>query len=153
SSMRASGARLTLEGTDYAARADEDGRISLTPVLAGRYRGRVSTAFMDSLGMPPVEREIEATTAAHVDSVSLPNARDALNTACPRDSVRNGEGMLHGRVRDERARPIVGAAVTITWQTDFNIVARGSGADISGRERALGALTDDNGDWRLCGVP
>jgi hypothetical protein len=151
--MRSAGSRLTLEGTDYAATADENGRIELTPVLAGRYRGRISTAFMDSLGMPAVEREIEATIGAHVDSVSLPNARDALYAACPRDSIRNGEGMLHGRVRDQRARPIVGAAVTITWQTDLAIVASGRSADISARERTLGALTDDNGIWRLCGVP
>ena len=151
--MRASEARLTLDGTDYAANADERGRIALAPVLGGRYRAHVSTAFMDSLGMPPVEREIEATTAAHVDSVSLPSARDALYAACPRDSVRNGEGMLHGRVRDQSARAIVGAAVTITWQTDVAIVAQGRSADITARERTLGALTDDNGNWRLCGVP
>ncbi len=53
--MRPSRARLTLEGTDYAATADDQGRIELTPVLGGRYRGRVSTAFMDSLGMAHVE--------------------------------------------------------------------------------------------------
>src|SRR6516225_10187465 len=61
--------------------------------------------------------------------------------------------MLHGRVRDERARPVVGAAVTITWQTDFAIVPNGPGAALSARERTLGALSDDNGYWRLCGVP
>jgi hypothetical protein len=153
SPMRAAHARLTLEGTDYAATADEAGRIELTPVLGGRYRGRVTTALMDTLGMRAIEHEVEATDGAHADTVFLPRARDALNAACPRDSVRNGEGMLHGRVRDERARPMVGAAVTITWQTDFAFVAGGGSNDLEHREHTLGALTDDNGYWRLCGVP
>jgi hypothetical protein len=151
--MRPSHARLTLEGTDYQATADDAGQINLTPVLGGRYRGRVTTAFMDSLGMPAIEHEVEATETAHIDTVFLPRARDALNAACPRDSVRNGEGMLHGRVRDERARPIIGAAVTITWQTGFAFVAGGGSNVLDHREHTLGALTDDNGYWRLCGVP
>jgi hypothetical protein len=151
--LRSSHARLTLEGTDYAATADDAGRIELTPVLGGHYRGRVTTAFMDSLGMPALEREVEAIDAAHVDTVFLPRSRDALYAACPRDSVRNGEGMLHGRVRDESARPIVGAAVTITWQTDFAFVASGGSNPLAHRDHTLGALTDENGYWRLCGVP
>lgn len=151
--MRAAGARLTLEGTDYRGTADSSGRIEMRPVLAGRYRGHVSTPFMDSLGMPPIEHEIEATEAGHVDSVLLPRARDALDAACPRDSVRNGEGMLHGRVRDESARSIAGAAVTVTWQSDFAFVAGGGSDVLEHRDHTIGALTDDNGYWRLCGVP
>jgi hypothetical protein len=151
--MRPANARLRLAGTDYVATGDEKGRIDLTPVLAGTYRARLSTPLMDSLGMPPVEHEVEAVNGLHVDSVFLPRSHDALSTACPRDSIRNGEGMLHGRVRDERDRPIAGAAVTTTWQTNFAFVPSGGGNALTHREQTLGALTDDNGYWRLCGVP
>lgn len=149
-------ARLTLEGTDYAAAADLWGRIRLTPVLAGRYRARVSTPLMDSLGVRPIIREVEAredTQDAHVDSLNLPRARDFVVAACPRDSVEHGEGMLHGRVRDESARALQDAAVTVTWQSNFAAIGTRDGGQLSYTERTIGALTNDAGYWRVCGVP
>lgn len=68
-------ARLTLDGTDYSASADDSGLIVLAPVLPGRYRGRLRTAMMDSLAMPPVVFDLEASTQARVDTVTLPVAR------------------------------------------------------------------------------
>jgi hypothetical protein len=143
------GATLMLEGTDYAATADSAGLIRLSPVLAGRYRARVSTPLMDSLGMPPMVRDVDTREDAHVDSLNLPGPRDALLAACPRDSVGNGEGMLHGRVRDERDRALAGAAVTVTWKGNFFV----AGGQAGYSEKTLGALTNDAGYWRVCGVP
>jgi hypothetical protein len=147
----AGGASVSLAGTDYSTRADAAGRALLAPVLAGHFHLRVRTALMDSLGAPAVERDVEARDdEARVDSVALPGARELLLRACPRDSVQNGEGMLRGSVRDAGDRALKLAAVTVTW-----------GAGASGRagsqpgadERTIGALTDDAGLWRLCGVP
>jgi hypothetical protein len=146
-------ATVRLEGTDYSATADTSGRIRLTPVLAGRYRARVSTPLMDSLGMPPVLRDVETRDDAHADSLYLPLSRDALLAACPKDSVRNGEGMLHGNVRDEQARALQGAAVTVTWQGNFYAVETGRSANLSYSEKTLGTLSDGAGYWRVCGVP
>ena len=151
--LGASGGRLTLEGTDYAASADAGGRILVDPVLAGRYRARVSTPLMDSLGVPPVVREVEAREDARVDSVTLPPSRDLLRAACPADSIRHGEAMLRGRVRDERARPAQGAAVTATWQENFQFVGGREGQRLGLTERTVGVITDSAGQWRLCGVP
>ena len=65
--VRSAGATVELEGTDYSARADGLGRASMTPVLPGRYRLRARTALMDSVGMPAVEREVEARIGAAVE--------------------------------------------------------------------------------------
>ncbi|HMA23004.1 MAG TPA: carboxypeptidase regulatory-like domain-containing protein, partial [Gemmatimonadaceae bacterium] len=146
-------ATLRLEGTDYAATGDASGRIRLSPVLAGRYRARVSTPLMDSLGMPPVIRDVETRDGTHVDSLNLPSPRDVLLAACPRDSVGNGEGMLHGDVRDQRDRPLRSAAVTVTWQGNFSAIGTRDGGQLSYSEKTLGALTQDDGHWRVCGVP
>ena len=153
SAIRASTASLTLEGTAYAAKADSSGRIQLGPVLGGRYHGRVSTSLMDSLGLPPIVAELGTRVDEHVDSLVLPTARQIVTAVCPRDSVRNGEGMLYGHVRDTRARPLEGAAVTATWQEDFQFVETGKGQSLSHHEQTLGALSDTTGYWRLCGVP
>jgi hypothetical protein len=151
--MHAAGARLSLEGTDYEAFADTAGRIRLEPVLAGRYRARVSTPLMDSLGIAPIAREIEARSDGGADTLLLPPARDVLRAACPIDSMRNGEAMLRGRVRDERAREISGAAVTATWQDNFNFVGARDGQRLAHAERTVDVLTDARGQWRLCGIP
>lgn len=149
--VRTSAAWMSLDGTDYSASGDSTGMIRLSPVLAGRYRARVSVPLMDSLGMPPVEREVDTRLDAHVDTLVLPSARDVLFAACPRDSVRNGEGMVYGRVRTGGAAPLAGAAVTITWQSAAADTRRGVQAAYS--ENTLGSLTNEAGYWRVCGVP
>ena len=151
--LPAAAATLSLEGTDYRAVADRSGRIELAPVLPGRYRARVQTPLMDSLGLAPVVRDVEARLDTHVDSLTLPSARDALLKACPRDSVRHGEAMLRGRVRDERARAVQNAAVVVTWQTNVAIVAAADAEHLRYSERTIGTLSDETGSWRLCGVP
>jgi hypothetical protein len=147
--LRASTPWLTLDGTDYSALGSKDGVLRVSPVLDGRYRARVSVPLMDSLGMPPVEREVEARVDSRADTVRLPTSHDIVLAACSRDSVKNGEGMVYGRVRDEHGALLRGAAVTATWRS---YDAR-SGHDGAYGETTLGALTTDDGYWRICGVP
>ena len=148
SAVRASTPFMTLDGTDYSAAGNATGLIKIQPVLGGRYRARVSVQLMDSLGMPPIEQDVEARLDARPDTVKLPSSRDVVVAACPRDSLKTGDGMLYGRVRDERSAFVRGAAVTATWpSTD----ARASRDAYS--ESTLGALTNDDGYWRICGVP
>ena len=85
---------VSLDGTDYEARADAAGRIRVSPVLAGRYRARIATPLMDSLGVPAVAQEVEAREDAHVDTLRLPRPRDVLAKVCPRESIDHGEGMF-----------------------------------------------------------
>ncbi len=148
--MKAAGAILSLQGSDYMGIADSMGRIVLRPVLEGRYHARLSTPLMDSLGAAPVERDIEVRSDTHVDSLQLPSARDVLQKACPADSLRHGEGLLRGTVRDEHARAVPQVAVTLTWQSGFG---SSSVDQVTWRESTLGVLTDNRGGWRFCGVP
>jgi len=149
SAVRASTSWLTLEGTDYSAGGSPRGLIRLQPVLGGRYRARVSVPLMDSLGMPPVEQTVEAREDARPDTVKLPSSRDIVLAACPPDSLKAAEGMLYGRVRDERSAFVRAAAVTATWPS----VDTRSGGDAASVETTVGAISSDDGYWRICGVP
>jgi hypothetical protein len=155
STIPAPGARLELDGTDYAAIADPHGRIHLSPVLAGRYRARIRTPLMDTLGMPAIAREVETRpqSATGVDSVPMPAPRALLRSACPRDSIANGEGMLYGTVRDARANPVGNAAVTVSWQANISLIGSADGDHLAYTNRTVGTLTNDAGYWRLCGIP
>jgi hypothetical protein len=146
------GAVVKLDGTDYSGVADEAGRVLITPVLAGRYRATIVTPLMAAVGMPAVGHEIEARVGEHVDTIALPRARDLLASACPRDSVRNGEGMVHGFVRDASGRRVPGAAVTVTWQENFAITLMG-GDRVQYNSAAVGAISDSDGRWQACGIP
>jgi hypothetical protein len=88
-----------------------------------------------------------------VDSLALPSSREALASACPRDSIRDDEGVLYGRVRDERARAMVDAIVTTTWKTNVSFVTDKESAHISFAEKTLATHADAFGYWRQCGVP
>lgn len=147
------GAVVKLDGTDYRAVADENGRALMTPVLAGRYRATVITPLMASVGMPAMSAEIEARMGDHIDTIALPRTRDLLASACPRDSIRNGEGMLHGVVRNPSGRAVAGAAVTVTWQENFKIEMMADGNRLNYRNTVIGALSGEDGRWQACGVP
>jgi hypothetical protein len=151
----AAGASVTLDGTDYASRADVQGAVRIAPVLPGHYRARIQSPLMDSLGVAPIERDVEVRAAepARVDSIALPGARDLLARACPRDSVQHGEAMLRGTVWDERGNAIPHAAVTATWQRDAAWVGMSDALHLSWNEQTLGSLADEHGRWRICGVP
>jgi hypothetical protein len=151
--VAARGAIVTLVGTDYRATANEAGAVVLSPILAGRYAVHISTPFMDSVGLAPTSGEVEARLDARVDSLRLPSARDVLLKVCPRDSVRGGQGMLLGSVRDARDAPVPNAAVVVTWQGNFDIVGGERSDHVRLTEHTLGALSDANGSWRICGVP
>lgn len=143
--VTARGARLTLAGTDYAGTADTLGRITVAPVLDGRFVAHVTTPLLDSLGITSIEADVQAAPGARVDSLRLPSARDVLLAACPQDSVRHGEALLRGTVRSEAGRLLSGAAITVTWR-----IANEAPGDSA--ERTLGALSTE-GRWRICGVP
>lgn len=105
--LRAAESVLTLDGTDYVAAADARGRLSVSPVLAGRYHARVRTPLMDSLGIAAVERDIEAGTQERVDTIALPAAGTVLELL----------------TTDPAGRPLPG--VTVDVQS-----ARGSGRSV-----------------------
>ncbi len=146
---KTAGATLKLVGTEYSAKADDRGLVTLTPVIDGEYTARVSTALTDSLGLDPVEHTIYVLSSARPDTIILPKAREIIRTVCPLDSLRLGGGILRGTVRDEHGRPLKQAAVTVTWKESIVTNATGFGW----RDRTRGILTNDSGGWQMCGVP
>jgi hypothetical protein len=106
---------------------------------------------MEALELPAIERDIATRSDAGIDSVALP-ARRALEVACPSQSVAAGEGMIHGRVRNEQSRVIADGVVTTLWKT-FSVMTTGSSASVAAREKRLVTRSDAFGYWRACGVP
>lgn len=144
---------LTLDGTDYAATSDAQGRVRLAPVLGGTYLARMKIPLLDSLNIPPLDREVVARLSATPDTIMLLLAEEVLRKACPPDSTRHGEGMLRGAVYDVHGNPLSNAVVTVTWQSRFAFGAGQKVDNLNFREETIGAMTGADGQWRLCGVP
>ena len=153
SEMAAAGASVRLDGTDYVGVADSAGLATIAPVLAGRYGVRVITPIMAAVDMPPAAFEVEASAPPRVDTLVVPAARDIVASVCPRDSVRNGEGLLHGDVHDASGRPVAGAAIAVRWQDNFQMMSMSDANRLQYDTRVIGSLSDDAGRWRACGVP
>jgi hypothetical protein len=150
SAIAVGGATISLDGTDYFLRSDSLGRARLSPVLAGRYRAHATTPLMDSLGAAPVERDVEIREdLTRVDTLVLPRALDLVRAGCKGEPVRDNESLLRGTVHDSLGRPVAHAAVTVTFQNNFTL----TGDTFGYSERTIGALSDEQGKWRLCGVP
>lgn len=146
------GGTVELDGTDYAAVADNAGRARLSPVLEGRYVARIRTAMMDTLGVPSIAREVEVARGSRRDTVRL-GSIDELITATCRDSARAGGSLVRGSVRDQRGAPLANAAVVVGWQANFRIGLQMNADRVSATEETIGAFTDTAGRWRACGVP
>lgn len=127
--------------------------MTLSPILVGTYVARVHLPRLDSLGIPPLEREVSARFGTRVDSLTVLLAEEVLRKTCPPDSTRHGEGMLGRTVRDEHGNPLSNAVVTAMWQSRF---AFGDGQKVDNlnyHEETIGAMTGADGPFRLCGVP
>jgi hypothetical protein len=144
-------AAIKLLGSDYETDTDSMGRAQLTPVLEGRYRLRVATPLMEAMGVAVTDREVEIRSgAAHVDSIALPSMGELMRMACSASMVQQELGLLYGSVRDSAGHSAAHAVVTVRWQADFKRLIE---SELAATEKTAGVLTDNNGNWRLCGVP
>lgn len=146
------GATVELMGTDYVAIARADGRIRLAPVLEGRYDARIRTTLMDTLGIPPIMREIEIGGRPRVDTVRLATSAELSRTACG-EATADRSGLVRGTVRDLAGAPVPNAAVVVSWMGSVKIGVQGNSDRVGWAEQTVGVLSDANGRWRACGVP
>ena len=136
-------AHIALAGTEYAATADASGHAYLSPVVEGTFVAQIATALMDSLGVPPFEREVTIGAATHVDSIELVSSHDLVRRICAADSLKRGPVMLRGAVRTAAGSPVPYADVTVTWR---GAVSR-AGNQLSQDEYTAGVLADAWGAW------
>jgi len=143
-------ALVTLDGTDYAWRADSAGLVQAAPVLDGRYTARIATVEMLALEADPIEREVTIRASrTRRDSATVPTAREIVRRGCGADAVKGGLAALYGIVRDSAGRPAAGRAVTVSW---LGSVSTLGGRLFAGRT-TNGTMSDDAGSWHVCDVP
>ena len=144
------GARVFLDGTQFAARSAADGSFLIEKVPPATYSLSVVHPRFDSLDVPAPSVSIAAApneeSMAHLAG---PSTATIVARDCRSDEGSEGTATLRGHVRDGlTSGPAVDAKVTLVWR---RLQTGGSTAAV--KEHSLSTKTDSAGRYRVCGLP
>lgn len=141
-------AEVVLVGAGQRATTDRRGRFTFAAVPEGTYALAFHAPWLDSLGLPPLRREL-TVRSGRSESVDLatPGAATYQRQVCGTE-LAAGQGILLGEVSAPDGRPRAGLPVAAQW-TETSIAP---GA-LSQRAIATADTTSASGTYLLCGVP
>ena len=133
------GARVSLDGTQYATETDADGRFVLRDLPEGTFGVLLRAPRLDSLAYAPGPEPVVLARGQTASlSLAVPPRARLAGAACGEPA--EGMASVSGTVRSPGGVPVAGARVIAAW---------GEGAAHTQRETASGPT----GLYRLCGVP
>jgi hypothetical protein len=136
----------------FRATVDANGRYRFDSLPPGAYELHVATPRLDSLGLYVPDRAVtvDANQDSRVD-FALPTGAAMRAAMCPALALGKGQGVVVGHARNAvTEHPLIGATVVVGWT---ELVVDRATLKSSGEERIASVLTDDRGEFRLCGVP
>ncbi|MGD8320451.1 MAG: carboxypeptidase regulatory-like domain-containing protein [Gemmatimonadota bacterium] len=157
------GARVVLDGTYFTTETDADGHFSFTGVPEGRYRARVTTEALRTLGaaFQAVDVDVVSGSASSV-SVRMPRDEEVARGLCGEGLSPDGEGTVTGRLRTERGGAPRSASIHVSWDVVTRFDAS-PGTDRSGRPASAVGFTQahheaevparPDGSFVACGLP
>lgn len=142
------GAEVVLMGAQRRATTERGGRFEFTDLPAGRYTVAYWAPWLDSLGLPALQREVQVRgSRTEIVTLSTPSRATVQRAVCG-DVLSDDQGILIGEVRDGEGNPGAGVGVFARWLETV----------ISGNEVAQGTMAaadtaSASGSYVLCGVP
>lgn len=142
------GAQVVLLGANRRTVTERGGRFEFTDLPSGTYSVAYWAPWLDSLGLPALQRQVQLR-GARAESVTLSTpSRATVQRAVCGDVLTEEQGILIGEVRDGDGTPGVGVGVFARWLETV----------IQGREVAQGTMAaadtaSASGSYVLCGVP
>lgn len=142
------GAEVVLLGAGRKATTDANGRFDFDDVRAGRHTVAFWAPWLDSLALPPLQREVEvAARGSAIVQLATPSAATYQRAVCG-TVLQADQGVMLGEVRDTSGFPAAGVGVNARW-TETRI-----GVGELSRTLVASADTSDGiGMYALCGVP
>ena len=145
------GARVFLDGTQFATQSAADGSFTIAQVPPGTYAVSVMHPRFDSLSIvaPSATVELPANKEA-VAMLAGPSAATIIQRDCAAEERAAGRATLRGRVRDGfTSAPAIDARVTVSWK---RLEGPGSRTAAIGEPRIV-TRTDSAGRYDVCGLP
>ncbi len=149
------GARISLHGTRSEATADHDGRFALPGLLYGVYAAEIRTPSLDSVGATDVT-EVEFTDSSTAVVIKAPSARQVASALCRDPQFMDRDppmGIVAGTVRQGGDTASVANIPVVAQWKEFSLTDASGRPVPSGSLHTIGARSDANGEYRICGVP
>jgi hypothetical protein len=142
------GAEVVLMGAQRRATTERDGGFAFADVPEGRYTVAYWAPWLDSLGMPAIQREVQVRNG-RTEAVSLatPSQRSIQLAVCG-EALGAEQGILIGELRDAEGSPAAGVGIYARW---LETVVQGTQV-AQGTMAAVDTATAA-GSYVLCGVP
>ena len=142
------GATLQLLGATQSATTDRDGRFRFDAVGPGPWRLGYWAPWLDSLGLPALERRLPMQTSGTIDvTLATPSLTTLQRTRCG-TALPEGQGILLGEIRRADGTSIAQAGVSARWEETR--LGRGM---LERSPMATVDSTSSDGMFFLCGVP
>ena len=146
------GATVIASGAPVEAITDSLGRyrMDVDSVGEGPHTFSFFHPTLDSIGIAPPPRTIVLHAGVSVVlDLAMPSAATLVASVCPESLTTGGRGLIIGEVRDaDLDKPLAGAFVVVRW-SELTVGA----STLAKLPKALSVKTDQNGLFRLCGVP
>jgi len=147
--IRFADAEVRIVGTSLRQLTDRNGQFRFDSVPLGVHELVLSEPTLAFFGVPETRVTVGVTAAQGRVTIGMSTISAAayVRSVCGRE-LAEGEGVLHGEVRDVRGVRRAGQVVTGTWSR----MAFGRGY-AAGNKFTLADTTDSRGRYQLCGVP
>ena len=158
------GATVSLLGTNLRTTTDEAGRYTLEDLPVGNFHVTFSHPKMRLLEPGAVYRPVRVRqgTVARVD-LAVPSTNVLLQSLCPDESGQSGTAVVGTITEAGTGRPSVGAVVRLSSHILGILAASAetlteddrsdSGLGVPASAAHYEAVADENGGFRICGVP
>jgi protocatechuate 3,4-dioxygenase beta subunit len=143
----------SLSAVRRATTSDSAGRYRIDSLAPGRYVVGFESPLLDSLEVSVSPREATVTTSGVTSlDLALPSAAKLRSAVCPGAVLPPGTGVILGHVvTAETESPLGGIEIAMAWR-DLSVERKKRLRAISA-ERSASVVTDENGWYRVCGVP
>ncbi len=143
-----SGAEIVLLGGRGKTVTDAAGRFDFEGLAAGTYTVAYWAPWLDSLGLPALQREIEVRASGSVIAMlGTPSAATYQRATCG-TLLEPGQGILIGEIRDTSGMPVAGVGVNARWTE--TLIGQGQ---LERRVVASADTSNASGMYSLCGLP
>jgi hypothetical protein len=135
------------------ATSDSAGHYRIDSLPPGRYLVGFENALLDSLEvmLSPREATVTPGQVAMLD-LALPSAAKLRSAVCLGAPLAPETGVIYGHVVSaETESPLAGVSLAMTWR-DLSVERKKRLRTIN-REVSTSVVTDENGWYRMCGVP
>lgn len=142
------GATVQLLGASRSATTDRNGRFQFDALSPGPWRLGYWAPWLDSLGLPAIERQIPAQSAGTIDALLATPSLATLQRARCGTRLPEGQGILLGEIRGADGTSVAQAGVSARWEETR--LGRGM---LERSPMATVDSTSNDGMYALCGVP